>query len=128
MTNTNGWPVIGGRGIISQYFSSWHHPAVDIADMSGPGLVAILPGRVITAGWEQGGCGNAVRIQHDNGYVTTYCHTGFNYVVSVGQRVNTGQLVAYMACSGTCTGPHVHFMLQLTPGGGYVNPLNYISR
>lgn len=126
ITDTSGWPVIGGRGIISQYYSGWH-TAVDIADFSGPALVAILPGQVITSGWETGGCGNVVRIQHDNGYVTTYCHTAYQ-TVGVGQRVSPGQVVAYMGCTGTCTGTHVHFMLQLTPGGGYVNPLGYISR
>lgn len=121
------WPVAGGRGIISQYYSPWH-TAVDIADASGPALLAVASGTVITTGWEAYGCGFVVRIQHDNGYVTTNCHTqGDSLQVSVGQRVVQGQVLAYMGCSGICTGTHVHFMVK-TPSGAVVDPLGYIFR
>lgn len=122
------WPVAGGGGSISQYFYPWH-TAVDIASNAGPALLAVANGTVITTGYEAGGCGQVVRIRHDNGYISTNCHTrGDLLQVGVGQRVTQGQVLTYMGCSGTCTGTHVHFMLQLTEGGGFVNPLGYIGR
>src|SRR5690554_388229 len=56
-----------------------------------------------------GRCGNYVRIRHDDGQISLYCHLQLNSLtVSVGQRVSCGQKIGQSASSGSSTGPHLH--------------------
>jgi len=81
------WPT---SGAISQRYA-WYHQAVDIANRSNPDVVASQGGTVVTAGWNAGGYGNYVVIDHGNGYKTLYAHLLNNsIVVKAGQRVSQG--------------------------------------
>lgn len=112
------WPF---SGIITQTFSSYH-PAIDIAANSGD-IIAADKGTVVRAGWWQGGYGNAVQIDHGNGYVTTYAHMSV-IAVSTGDEVEPGQKVGVVGSTGRSTGPHLHFTIQLD--GRYVDPLTQL--
>ncbi|PIR42932.1 hypothetical protein COV25_00175 [candidate division WWE3 bacterium CG10_big_fil_rev_8_21_14_0_10_35_32] len=112
------WPF---SGIITQGFNRYH-PAIDIAANTG-NIVAADKGTVIRAGWWQGGYGNAVQIDHGNGYVTTYAHMSV-IAVSNGQDVSKGEKIGVVGSTGRSTGPHVHFTVQLD--GKYVNPLSVL--
>ncbi len=111
------WPV---RAILTQYFS-WYHPALDIADRSGPSVVAADGGTVVVAGWpDNSGYGNRVVIDHGNGYTTLYAHFS-NVYVSSGQKVSRGQLIAQMGSTGRSSGTHLHFEIRYK--GIALNPL-----
>lgn len=115
------------RGGISQYFS-WYHPGLDITAPVGSPIVAAHSGTVTTVSigsWD-GGYGTNVWISNGNGIQSHYAHmSGVN--VSGGQRVIGGQtIVGWVGMTGRTTGPHVHF--EMKSGGGYVNPLGYVSR
>lgn len=111
------WPT---HGIITQYFS-WYHPALDIADRSGPTVVAADGGIVLVAGWpDNGGYGNRVVIDHGNGYSTLYSHFS-NVYVSTGQKVSRGQTIGQMGSTGRSTGTHLH--LEIRYKGIALNPL-----
>jgi murein DD-endopeptidase MepM/ murein hydrolase activator NlpD len=112
------WPL---AGIISQYFSSYH-PAIDIANNSGD-IIAADKGVIVRAGWWQGGYGNAVQIDHGNGYVSTYAHMS-SIAVSQGQEVEKGQKIGVVGSTGRSTGPHTHFTIQKE--GKYINPLSVL--
>ena len=79
---------------------------------------------VQTAGWNQGGYGNYIIIDHGQGLATLYGHNS-KLLVSRGERVTRGQLIALMGSTGRSTGPHVHFEVRI--GGRRVNPLTYIQ-
>ena len=72
-------------------------------------------------GWVPVG-GLSVRIQHANGMETGYYHMSATYV-SVGQKVDRGQIVGAIGMTGVTTGPHVHWELKVN--GQFVNPLAY---
>lgn len=114
------WPVVGGR--ISQYYSSYHK-ALDIAAPAGNAVLAAAGGVVTWSGWKTNGGGLVVAIDHGNGIVTVYNHLG-SAAVAVGDTVTVGQTIARVGCTGTCTGPHVHF--EVIVDGVIVNPLRLL--
>lgn len=116
------WPT---TGTISQKYY-WYHSAVDIASRAGPQIVASATGTVVTAGWNGGGYGNYVIIDHGNGYRTLYAHMLNNsIVVKPGQKVSQGQKLGIMGSTGRSTGPHLHFEIKTSKGN--VNPLQLLK-
>ena len=60
---------------------------------------------------------NLVRVLHDDGSMAVYAHLALeSVVVSVGQRVRTGQHLADSGNTGFSTGPHLHFTVQANTG------------
>lgn len=122
------WPATGALttyfGDNPAYYGPGGHNGLDIANAQGTPLLAADGGVVIFAGW-QGGLGNAVAVDHENGFVTWYGHA-LSIAVSPGQRVARGQVVAYMGTTGNSTGPHIHFII--VRNGVYVDPLGYLPR
>lgn len=116
------WPT---SGIITQKYS-WYHPAVDIANSSNPPIVAAATGTVVTAGWNAGGYGNYVVIDHGNGYRTLYGHMLNNSMsVKAGDKVVQGQKIGVMGSTGRSTGTHCHF--EILYNGTKVDPLSRLK-
>jgi murein DD-endopeptidase MepM/ murein hydrolase activator NlpD len=120
------WPA---KGLLTSGFG-WRwgrmHKGIDVAAPIGTPVVAAAPGVVISAGWNSGGYGNLVEIQHADGSVTLYAHNN-RILVREGQSVEQGQQIAEMGSTGYSTGPHCHFEVHL-PGHGAVNPIAYLPR
>ncbi len=120
------WPAKGM--LTSGYGWRWGrmHKGVDIAAPVGTPVVAAAAGKIITAGWNDGGYGNLVEVQHADGSVTLYGHNS-RILVKVGQTVAQGQQIADMGSTGFSTGPHSHFEVHL-PGQGAVNPVAHLPQ
>jgi murein DD-endopeptidase MepM/ murein hydrolase activator NlpD len=108
---------------ISQYFGL-HHTGIDIAGPIGKQIYAAAVGTVIKSqcGYN-GGYGCHVIIDHGNGIHTLYAHAA-QLLVSVGEEVTQGQVIALMGSTGHSTGPHVHFEVRVN--GKFQNPLRYV--
>lgn len=126
------WPAPGVSLITSPFSDGRVHPVlgvtrahtgVDIGASYGSGIVAANTGVVIVAGW-QDGYGNTVVIDHGGGISTLYGHAS-KLLVSVGQQVQAGDVIAKVGSTGLSTGPHLHFEVRVN--GAPVNPLNYVS-
>ncbi len=100
-----------------------YHMGVDLAGRSGMPVTSIASGIVTWSGPDQG-YGNLVEISHGNGYVTRYAHNKEN-LVSAGEKVERGEVIAIMGSTGRSTGAHVHF--EVVRNGRHVNPRSYIS-
>ena len=119
------WPTTGV--VTSPYGLRWggsdFHPGIDIANDLGTPIVATADGVVEYAGWNSGGYGNMVDINHGNGIMTRYGH-GSQVIVSAGQHVARGQVIMLMGSTGFSTGPHVHYEVHVN--GQRVNPISYL--
>lgn len=100
------------------------HTGVDIGNApTGTEIYAVKSGKVITAGWNTA-YGNRVIIDHGNGITTMYAHAS-KLLVSVGDTVTQGQVIAKVGSTGYSTGPHLHF--EVRKDGASQNPKNYIN-
>ncbi len=123
------WPVygkvsssFGGRNA-PKAGASTNHKGIDIAVSTGTSVMATSGGKVTVAGW-QSGYGYVVYIDHGNGVTSRYGHLS-KILVSVGQTVSQGTVIARSGNTGNSTGPHLHFEIRVN--GTAVNPLNYVN-
>jgi len=101
------WPL---GGVVTSFFGPrWGriHYGIDINGSVGSPVVASLGGSVVFAG-DDGGYGLMVVIDHGDGFATVYAHLS-QLFVSSGTGVGQGQQIGAVGCSGSCTGPHLHF-------------------
>lgn len=112
------WP---SYGIITQKYGNFH-TGIDLANRASPANNAAQGGTVVKAGWNAGGYGNYVIIDHGNGYKTLYGHmvTG-SLVVKAGDVVKQGQKIGQMGTTGRSTGIHLHF--EVFKDNKRMNPL-----
>lgn len=122
-TGQLSWPAVGGY-ISSYQGMRWGrlHKGIDIAGPSNLAILAADNGTVTYAGWN-GGYGNMVQINHNNGMTTLYAHLS-SIDVSVGQVVGKGQKIGIMGTTGNSTGIHLHF--EVYKNGQLQNPIDYL--
>jgi murein DD-endopeptidase MepM/ murein hydrolase activator NlpD len=108
-----GAPRAGGR----------RHAGVDFPVDYGTLVQAAGVGTTIFAGWNTGGYGNLVVVQHRLGYTTWYAHLS-RITTWVGENVSGGTRIGYVGSTGYSTGPHLHFEVRRynTP----VDPVPYL--
>lgn len=100
------------------------HKGIDIAKNLGDDVNAALDGKVVSAGYNNGGYGNLIIIEHEDNMQTYYAHLS-EINVSVGDYVKKGDKIGAIGSTGYSTGPHLHFELRVN--GNPVNPTNYIK-
>ena len=118
-------PLKGKGSLSSGYGSRWgsFHKGIDIAASAGTPVYAAAGGKVIYSGYNSGGYGKLIIIEHSNGYQTYYAHNSKLYV-NVGETVAKGERIAGVGSTGDSTGNHVHF--EIRRNGTPVNPSQYI--
>lgn len=118
-----------GTGYLSSGFGSrWGtvHWGIDLAAPLGSPIYAAGDGVVLRAG-PSSGFGLAVYIEHENGDVTVYGHE-YEVLVSAGQHVEAGQLIAHVGSEGYSTGPHLHFgVYQGGLEGPRIDPIPWLA-
>ena len=111
-------------GVITTRFgrSSSGHRGLDIATSTGTPIKAAAGGKVTVAGWNNS-YGYMIKVSHGNGVETVYAHCS-KLLVSKGQTVSQGQVIAKIGSTGYSTGPHLHFEVRVN--GTLYNPQNYV--
>jgi murein DD-endopeptidase MepM/ murein hydrolase activator NlpD len=99
------------------------HQGMDFAGKIETPITAVAAGIVIWSGILYG-YGDLVEISHGNGYTTRYAHNKKN-LVTVGEKVEKGEIIALMGATGRSTGIHVHF--EVLRYGKHLNPNKYLS-
>lgn len=104
--------------------NSNYHGGLDIAGSYGANILAVDGGTVIYAGWDSGGYGNMVVLDHGNGIGTVYGHMS-QVLVNVWDAVDKGDVIGLVGSTGWSTGPHLH--IEFRVNGERVDPWNYLS-
>ena len=110
-----GWrvhPITGAKD---------YHKAVDIAVATGTEILAAHDGTVSFAG-DNGSYGLVVFMQGEDGVETRYAHCS-QLLVTHGQSVKMGDVIAKVGSTGGSTGAHLHF--EVLKDGQYLNPLYF---
>jgi len=119
------WPLADYRygGI---FFKNVVHTGVDIDAEEGAPILASGAGTVVWVGWglftetpgnQKDPYGLAVVIRHDFGYNNQLLYTAYAHMsktlATIGQHVQTGDVIGLVGATGATTGPHIHFEVRL---------------
>lgn len=132
----NYTPAPGGTGQLSYptdsrsisagfpyYSGGGYHGGIDFPVSTGSNVYAAADGIVSLVKYLDYSYGYYVMINHGNGLSTLYAHNS-QILVSAGQTVSRGQVIAKSGSTGNSTGPHCHFEVRVN--GTQVNPLGYL--
>jgi murein DD-endopeptidase MepM/ murein hydrolase activator NlpD len=100
------------------------HPGIDLAGSYGTPIYATADGTVLRAGWNSGGYGNLVELDHGRGITTRYGHMSA-ILVSAGQHVTRGEQIGRMGSTGRSTGNHLHYEVRID--NRPVNPIPFMK-
>jgi murein DD-endopeptidase MepM/ murein hydrolase activator NlpD len=100
------------------------HAGIDLAGPIGTPIYATADGSISDAGYNSGGYGNLVKIDHGRGIETRYGHLSA-ILVRPGQRVTRGQMIGRMGSSGRSTGSHLHYEVRIDTRA--VNPIPFMK-
>ena len=125
------WPCPSSSRITSAFGSrtsptegaSSNHKGIDIGASTGSNILAAADGTVSIATYSYS-AGNYIMLNHGGGVTTVYMHCS-SLLVSPGETVKKGQVIAKVGSTGYSTGPHLHFGIRYN--GSYVNPSSYVS-
>lgn len=126
------WPLTDADAEITHGFGSSVHPltqqttthyGIDIDTPSGSSVLAAADGTVTDCSYSPAN-GYILTLSHSGGVTTQYAHLS-EFLVSVGDTVVQGQIVAESGSTGWSTGPHLHFAVMLA--GEYVDPMGALS-
>lgn len=122
-------PLNGAR--LSSHYGQRKHPllgytrmhkGIDFSAPAGTPIMAAGNATVKRADW-YGSYGNAVVLQHDDGYETLYAHLkGFADDIKPGVKVKQGQIIGFLGNTGLSQARHLHY--EVYRNGKSVNPLN----
>jgi murein DD-endopeptidase MepM/ murein hydrolase activator NlpD len=100
------------------------HNGQDFEVPYGTEVYATGDGKVVESGWNSGGFGNCVVIDHGYGFQTVYGHFS-DIRVPKGMNVKRGDLIGISGSSGLSSGPHLHY--QVEKSGQHMNPINFFN-
>jgi hypothetical protein len=110
---------------------SYNHDGVDFRVASGTPVYAIGDGVVIKVRPDEPRCGGIVKVRHDNGFDSIFCHLK-SFSVEIDDTVKSGTLLGYSGGGkddpnrGSSKNAHLHFAMK--KDNVSVNPLNYINK
>jgi murein DD-endopeptidase MepM/ murein hydrolase activator NlpD len=130
---TQGW------GSNATFYSQFKYDGVPLRGHNGldfgtplrTPLIAVDAGSVKRTGFDPGGFGNFILLQHAWGE-SLYAHMT-EVQVQRGQSVDAAQVIGLSGNTGASTGPHLHFGIRIDPyrrtdgWGGFANPIPFMD-
>ncbi len=92
------------------------HAGLDFTAPQGTPIYATGDGRIASSGYNAGGYGNHIWINHGYGYPTHYAHL-------VKIKKSSGEVIGYVGSTGKSTGPHLHYEVERK--GSKIDPVHF---
>ena len=89
----------------------WPHYGIDIAAKQGTQIKSSATGIVTMAEDDLYYTGGTIIMDHGHGISTIYSHLE-NVLVSVGDKINQGDIIGTVGSTGRSTGPHLDFRIN----------------
>ncbi|MGW0812751.1 M23 family metallopeptidase [Streptomyces viridiviolaceus] len=121
---TSSYTITSVFGQAGSMWSSGHHTGLDFAAPTGTLIKAVHTGTITEAGWA-GSYGYRTILTLEDGTELWYCHQS-SINVSVGQKVNTGDVIGRVGATGNVTGPHLHFEVHVGGADSGVDPMAWL--
>jgi murein DD-endopeptidase MepM/ murein hydrolase activator NlpD len=111
-----------GMRIHPIYKTQQFHDGMDFTAKIGTPIYATGNGKIEKVESSARGYGKYVIIDHGFGYKTLYAHMS-KFKVTIGQKVNRGDVIGYVGNTGLSSGPHLHY--EVHKYGEKINPVNF---
>lgn len=102
------------------------HKGIDFSVPVGTDIYATADGVISYVGYQRGGYGHCIKIDHGYDYTTVYAHLKNTNKVRLGQKVKRGDIIGESGNSGKSVGPHLHYEVQIR--GVADNPVHYFFK
>ncbi|MCI0410855.1 MAG: M23 family metallopeptidase, partial [Acidobacteria bacterium] len=99
-------------------------PGLDLSVAEGEPIRAVYEGVVAFSDWFKG-YGNLIVLEHGDGFMSVYAHAS-DRLVSTGDRVSGGQVIARAGDTGSLDGPKLYF--EIIKDGKPENPVGWLTR
>jgi len=99
------------------------HMGMDFGLALGAPIKTVMSGKVIYVRYPTTGYGYHLAVAHGNNLITLYAHCA-RILVSEGDLVSKGDIIAFVGSTGRSTGPHLHF--EVIEDGKPENPRYYL--
>ena len=124
------WPAAGR--VVTKFGNQWNaklktrteNPGIDIKGQPGSPIRSVKDGEVTTITYIRG-FGTTIIIDHGGGYYTVYSHVN-NIKATVDDKINAGDIIAYMSDSGSVSGAKLHF--EIWGQGQKLDPEQWLTR
>ncbi len=118
------WPV---EGKVLTHFGiqdGFKNNGVAIGAPEGTPIRTAEGGRVVYSGADLRDYGNLIIIDHKGGFATVYAHNRVN-LVTLGETVKKGEVIAEVGMTGIAETPYLHF--EIRRGGRAKDPLPFLK-
>ncbi|WP_217208789.1 M23 family metallopeptidase [Streptomyces sp. AC550_RSS872] len=121
---TSSYTITSTFGQAGAYWSSGYHTGLDFAAPTGTLIKAVHSGTITFAGWD-GSYGYKTELTLDDGTEIWFAHQS-SISVSVGQKVNTGDVIGRVGATGNVTGAHLHLEVHPDGSANGIDPLAWL--
>jgi murein DD-endopeptidase MepM/ murein hydrolase activator NlpD len=112
-----------GKGPVKAVAVRGYHQGADLMAPKGTEVHAVGDATVTFAGFQQGGYGNLIILDHGRGYQTYYAHLSrITPGVKAGAKVLSGEVIGLVGSTGHSTAPHLHF--ETRKDSKYIDPFD----
>ncbi len=127
VTPLKGYAINSAYGLrrLASEARARQHKGVDIAAPQGTSVFVACEGEVLRTGYDSGGYGRFIEVQHPNGMSTLYAHLS-RVDVARGDRLGSGERIGLVGSTGRSTGPHLHF--EVRRNDAQVNPTSVLGQ
>lgn len=115
-----------GRRIDPIYKVPKFHAGLDFSVPLGTDVYVTADGVISYTGYQRGGYGHVIKVDHGYDYQTVYAHLKNTNKVRKGQKVKRGDVIAESGNTGKSTAPHLHYEVRLR--GKPDNPVYYFFK